>query len=186
MPVLHQAKVLIVDDDPEFGLVAKNLVEIEGFLARLAASGKEALAAYAEEPFDVILLDLMLGDASGLDLLRTVRSQDPLLPVIVVTAHGSIESAAEAVQAEAFDYLGKPFRAAELVGALRRALEWRGSQRTQKAEPRDQGLVMTSIVGRSPAMVAFCLVEQVERACQVALGRLEARLGAAHAIAPII
>ena len=154
MPILHQAKILIVDDDPEFGLVAKNLVEVEGFAARLAASGREALAAYAEESFDVILLDLMLGDASGLDLLRTVRSSDPLLPVIVVTAHGSIESAAEAVQAEAFDYLGKPFRAAELLGALRRALEWRAGQNNQKAEPREQGLVMTSIVGRSPAMVA--------------------------------
>ncbi len=147
-------KVLIVDDDSEFGLVAKNLVEIEGFAAHLASTAREALEVSGSQPFDVVLLDLMLGETSGLDLLRTMRQRHPLLPVILVTAHGSIETAAEALQAEAFDYLGKPFRSAELIGSLQRALEWRAGQNLPQAESRESGTAMTSIVGRSPAMVA--------------------------------
>jgi len=154
MPPTRQGRVLIVDDDPEFGVVAQNLVEIEGFSARLATSGAEALQLCDDESFDVILLDLMLGDAFGINVLREIRGRAPDLPVIVVTAHGSMESAAEAVQAEAFDYLGKPFRSAELIGALHRALEWRAQQRSRQSEPPGRSQAITSIVGRSPAMVA--------------------------------
>jgi DNA-binding NtrC family response regulator len=147
-------RVLIVDDDPEFGVVAKNLVEVEGFSAQLARSGAEALQVCDEHSHDVVLLDLMLGDMSGLDVLREIRQRASSLPVIVVTAHGSMESAAEAVQAEAFDYIGKPFRAAELFSALRRALEWRHQQQNGKSEPRAKTNTAPTIVGRSPAMVA--------------------------------
>ncbi|MEP7271587.1 MAG: sigma-54 dependent transcriptional regulator [Acidobacteriota bacterium] len=147
-------KVLIVDDDAEFGIVAKNLVEVEGFSAHLVSTAREALEVSGSQPFDVVLLDLMLGETSGLDLLRTIRLRHPLLPVILVTAHGSIETAAEALQAEAFDYLGKPFRSAELVGSLQRALEWRAGQHLPRNEPGGSVPVVTSIVGRSPAMIA--------------------------------
>src|SRR5919201_226868 len=131
-----QGKVLIVDDDPEFSVVVKNLVEIEGFSARVAASGAEALRLYGDEPFDVVLLALMLSDTSGMDVLREIRSLAPDLPVIVVPAHGSMESAAEAVREEAFDYIGKPFRAAEMVAVLHRALEWRARQQERAGEPQ--------------------------------------------------
>jgi DNA-binding NtrC family response regulator len=149
-----RGKVLIVDDDPEFGGVASELVKVEGFNARLVRSGAEAIEAIGSESFDVVLLDLLLGDASGIDVLREIRAQSPQLPVIVVTAHGSIESAAEAVRAEAFDYIGKPFRAAELILALRRALEWGAQGSAQKGEAREAPSSLTAIVGRSPAMVA--------------------------------
>src|SRR5437588_1476322 len=107
----HRGSVLIVDDDPEFRVVAQNLIELEGFAARVAASGAEALRLCDKRSFEVILLDLMLGDAFGMDVLREIRKRVPTLPVIVITAHCSMESVAEAVRAEAFDYLGKPFRA---------------------------------------------------------------------------
>ncbi len=149
-----RGRVLIVDDDPEFGVVAKNLVEVEGFSAQWVKSGAEALEVCDPQTHDVVLLDLMLGDMSGIDVLREIRKQAASLPVIVVTAHGSMESAAEAVQAEAFDYIGKPFRGAELFSALRRALEWRNRMQNGKSEPRNKAQAMTTIVGRSPAMVA--------------------------------
>lgn len=149
-----QGRVLIVDDDPEFGLVAKNLVEIEGFTAHLARDGAEALAECEGNACDVVLLDLMLGRESGIEVLREIRTRRKNLPVIMVTAHGSIESAAEAVRAEAFDYIGKPFRSAELISALRRAIEWRSQQINGKSEARPKVDKLTSIVGRSPAMVA--------------------------------
>jgi DNA-binding NtrC family response regulator len=145
---------LIVDDDAEFGLVAKSLVEVEGFSAQLVKTGPEALACCESDACDVVLLDLMLGGESGIDVLREIRARSANLPVIVVTAHGSMESAAEAVQAEAFDYIGKPFRSAELIAALRRAMEWRGQQMNGKHEPRAKPAAMSAIVGRSPAMVA--------------------------------
>lgn len=151
-------RVLIVDDDPEFGLVAQSLVEVEGLSAQLVANGEDALAVCGRQACDVVLLDLMLGETSGLDVLRQIRRQTADLPVIVVTAHGSMESAAEAVQAEAFDYIGKPFRAEELMSALRRALDWRkqrrnghGEHQFELAKPANTA----SIVGRSPAMVAI-------------------------------
>lgn len=150
----HEGAVLIVDDDPEFGIVAKNLVEIEGYSARLAKNGFEALSECDAGDCDVVLLDLMLGNESGLDVLREIRRRRKNLPVIVVTAHGSMESAAEAVQADAFDYIGKPFRATELMGALRRAMEWRAQQLNGKSEGRTKPLTTPSIVGRSAAMVA--------------------------------
>ncbi len=150
----QNGKVLIVDDDAEFGLVAKNLVEVEGFSAHLASNARDALEIAGTLPFDVVLLDLMLGETSGLDLLRTIKQRHPLIPVILVTAHGSIETAAEALQSDAFDYLGKPFRSVELIGSLKRALEWRAGQKLPRAEAPETGPAATSIVGRSPAMVA--------------------------------
>ncbi|MGE0885991.1 MAG: sigma-54-dependent transcriptional regulator [Blastocatellales bacterium] len=149
-----QGRVLIVDDDPEFGIVAQSLIEVEGLSAQLVKSGEEALAICTKKACDVVLLDLMLGETSGLDVLREIRRQMDDLPVIVVTAHGSMESAAEAVQAEAFDYIGKPFRSEELMSALRRALEWRKQRRSGDGESHVKSLATPSIVGRSPAMVA--------------------------------
>jgi DNA-binding NtrC family response regulator len=149
-----RGRVLIVDDDPEFGLVAQSLIEVEGLSAQLVESGDQALAVCGDRACDVVLLDLMLGEVSGLDILRKIRQLTEDLPVIVVTAHGSMESAAEAVRAEAFDYIGKPFRADELMAALRRALEWRKQQPNGHRESQNKTANVPSIVGRSPAMVA--------------------------------
>ncbi|MFN0108415.1 MAG: sigma-54-dependent transcriptional regulator [Blastocatellia bacterium] len=150
---LH-GKVLIVDDDPEFGLVAQSLVEVEGLSAQLVKNGDDALQVCREQACDVVLLDLMLGDVSGLDVLRQIRQLTDKLPVIVVTAHGSMESAAQAVKAEAFDYIGKPFRAEELMSALRRALEWRKQRHLVSSQEQVKPSASPAIVGRSPAMVA--------------------------------
>lgn len=151
-------RVLIVDDDPEFGLVAQSLVEVEGLSAQLVVNGEEALAVCGAKACDVVLLDLMLGDVSGLDVLRQIRQVAANLPVIVVTAHGSMESAAEAVQAEAFDYIGKPFRAEELMSALHRALDWRKQQHNGRYDSPSKSAKPASapsIIGRSPVMVAI-------------------------------
>ncbi|MBS1790314.1 MAG: sigma-54-dependent Fis family transcriptional regulator [Acidobacteria bacterium] len=149
-----QGKVLIVDDDPEFGVVAQSLVEVEGLSAQLVSSGEQALTICHDQACDVVLLDLMLGEISGLDVLRQIRRQAEDLPVIVVTAHGSMESAAEAVKAEAFDYIGKPFRADELMAAVRRAIEWRKQRHKDSGEDQLKVPESPAIVGRSPAMVS--------------------------------
>lgn len=149
-----KARVLIVDDDPEFGVVAQQLVEEEGYQAHLVADGTAALQACQQTAFDVVLLDLQLGSDSGLDVLREVHQRWPDLPVIVITAHGSLESAAAAVRSNAFDYVGKPFPAKELLFVLQRALEWRVAQRDTATPQPIATSPSTSIVGNSPAMVA--------------------------------
>jgi DNA-binding NtrC family response regulator len=143
-----------VDDDPEFSLVAKTLIEVEGFAAILAATGAEASKRCRDQRIDVVLLDWVLGNSSGLNVLREIVQNYPQVPVIVITGHGSIESAAIAMRESAFDYIGKPFAAFELIAALRRALEWRerinGNASDVVVSPR----VLTSIVGKSAGMVA--------------------------------
>jgi DNA-binding NtrC family response regulator len=154
MPATHQGSVLIVDDDPDFTAVTQSLVEIEGYSASLARSGAEAVRLCHEQSFDAVLLDLKLGAVSGLDVLRDLRSEWPDLPVIVVTAHGSLESAAAAVREKAFDYIGKPFPSSDLIAVLRRAIEWRTGRTNRESEQRIAQHPTTAIVGKSPAMVA--------------------------------
>src|SRR5215510_9322374 len=89
MSATLQGRVLIVDDGPDFSTVTRELVEIEGYSARLAMSGAEAMQLCLEQPFDAVLLDLKLGAASGLDVLRDLRSRWPDLPVIVFFFYGS-------------------------------------------------------------------------------------------------
>src|SRR5690349_1043928 len=108
MSAKYQGKVLIVDDDREFGLVAKTLVEEQGFKVCLATTGPAALRQCTECHIDIVLLDWVLGNTSGLLVLRQIKCNHPNLPVIVITGHGSMESAAEAVREAAFDYIGKP------------------------------------------------------------------------------
>lgn len=136
--------------------VSSNLIEVEGHAATLVSSGAEALALLASHSFDAVLLDLMLGQSWGLDVLREARAARPDVPVIVITAHGSVESAAEAVRSDAFDYIGKPFASADLLATLARAFEWR--DRRGSAEPQQAAHTppaQTAIVGKSAAMVGI-------------------------------
>ncbi len=143
-------QILIVDDDPEFGAVVQQLLEIEGYAATLTTTAQRALEVCAANEFSVVLLDLNLGTESGLDVLREVKLLRPSLPVILITAHGSLETAAEAVREKAFDYIGKPFQNSALLSLIASALESREAPQndTKTISP------VTAIVGNSPAMVA--------------------------------
>src|SRR5262249_9148392 len=93
----------------------------EGFEVAAAASGAEAWALFQEGRPDIVLLDLVLGDADGLDLLRRMRQEGPDTKVIVISAHGSIESAVSAMQLGGYDFIKKPFDLEEIVAAVRNA-----------------------------------------------------------------
>jgi DNA-binding NtrC family response regulator len=150
----HSGTILIADDDRQFCVATRALVEVEGFSARVASSGPEALALCREQTVDVVLLDWVLGKSSSLGILKEIARTYPDLPVIVVTGHGSMESAADALREAAFDYLGKPFAADELLAALHRALEWRAQLRHNGAERQPPAPAVTSIVGKSPGMIS--------------------------------
>jgi two-component system, NtrC family, response regulator AtoC len=115
------AHVLVADDEPLIRQSIRTVLAQEGFEVTAAASGKEAWLRFREERPDVVLLDLVLGDADGLDLLRRMRHESPDTKVILISAHGSIESAVAAMKLGGYDFIKKPFELEEIVAAVRNA-----------------------------------------------------------------
>ena len=119
------ATVLILDDEPVIRDVLGSVLAKAGHVTREAATAAEGLARLEKEPIDLLLLDLMLPDRPGLEVLVDVRSRHPEIPVVVVTAYSSVESAITAMREGAFHYIPKPFRNEEVVHVVRQALEKR-------------------------------------------------------------
>jgi DNA-binding NtrC family response regulator len=115
--------VLVVDDDAAFrGVLLSELARMN-FTASPAASGEEAIRRLGEVDPDIVLLDLRLPGVSGLDVLKTIREKRPATDVIMLTGHGSIDTAIESVRMGAFDYVAKPCPLDDLEVRIRRALE---------------------------------------------------------------
>jgi two-component system response regulator PilR (NtrC family) len=119
------ASILVIDDEEIIREALEALLIMEGFRVVTAASGAEGLEALASRPFDVVLLDLMLPDRNGLEVLDDIRRLDDELPVIMITAYGTIEGAVTATKQGAFHYFTKPFKNDEVLVVLRNAIERR-------------------------------------------------------------
>ncbi|MCK5376869.1 MAG: sigma-54-dependent Fis family transcriptional regulator [Acidobacteria bacterium] len=117
--------VLVIDDEPVLQDVLGTLLRGGGFDCHQATTAEEGLALLREEEIDVVLLDLMLPDRSGLEILPEIKAYDPHLPVVVITAYSSVESAIEAMRLGAFHYVPKPFKNEEVLHLVRRASERR-------------------------------------------------------------
>jgi two-component system response regulator AtoC len=113
--------VLLVDDDRSFSSLAQAALTREGWPVRLARSLHEARRALEVDAPDVVVLDRRLPDGDGLDFLSALRIQLPDVPVLMVTAHGDIQSAVDAIRAGAADYMAKPVELADLVLRVRRS-----------------------------------------------------------------
>ena len=127
----RERRVLIVDDDDNLRRVTQVLLEHEGYVASTAASAAEALRLLESRAQDIVICDLRMPGMSGIDLLREIRATYPGVIVIIVTAHGSRESAAESMALGAYDYLTKPVRAEVLRHVVSDAFE-----RLSWGEPR--------------------------------------------------
>jgi two-component system response regulator AtoC len=121
-------QILVVDDDPQMQFFLKEALLRQGYGVTLRASAEEALEAMAGSRFDLALLDIRLPGVSGLVALEAMLKIDAVLPIIVITAHGSREAAVEAIRRGAYDYFTKPFRLEEMEIVIRRALEKRRLQ----------------------------------------------------------
>jgi DNA-binding NtrC family response regulator len=153
--VTRAATLLLVDDDDAFRGVMAMELERAGFAVTGAASGAEALRAVAAAQPQIVLLDLNLPDMTGLDVLERLRAASPASEVIMLTGHGSIDTAIQAIRAGAFDYISKPCPLDELEVRLQRAMERHSlSRRATLLErgltPPDLGAVF---VGQSPAFL---------------------------------
>jgi DNA-binding NtrC family response regulator len=115
------AQVLIADDEALIRQSVRAVLAHEGFEVSMAASGTEAWLRFREDRPDIVLLDLVLGDVDGLELLRRMRQETPDAKVVLISAHGSIESAVTAMKLGAYDFIKKPFELEEIVAAVRNA-----------------------------------------------------------------
>src|SRR6516162_8063496 len=116
-------RILVVDDDRSICKLMGSILAMESYPFRVAMRGEQALRAMDEEQFDILVSDIYLGDDSGLHLLEYIKAINADCEVIIMTAHGSMETAAHAVQNGAFDYISKPFVIDEMLGILHRIEE---------------------------------------------------------------
>jgi two-component system phosphate regulon sensor histidine kinase PhoR len=115
--------VLVVDDEKFFQDLISGILLEEGYEVDIAGSGEEALEACEEGRYTVIVMDLVLPDIIGTEVLARVRERDPDIAVIMITAYASMESAIESLKAGAYDYIKKPIVREDLVHAVERAIE---------------------------------------------------------------
>src|SRR2546430_453669 len=118
-------RILIVDDQRNMRTATALVLRQQGYQVSEAESGEVALSRLLAEPFDVVLTDLKMAPLDGLAVLRGALEVSPSTQVIVMTGYGTVESAVEAMQLGAYDYLSKPFKESELVMRVQRALERR-------------------------------------------------------------
>jgi two-component system response regulator AtoC len=146
-----RATVLVVDDDAHVRGVVEALLRQDGFATEAGSSGEEAVQILGRRPVDVIISDIRMPGIDGLGLLQAVQSRFPEIPVILMTAHGTIPVAVEAMRKGAADFLLKPFDRDELLYSVRKAFAGAGRSR---AEP-PPGPRESELLGESPAMRAI-------------------------------
>jgi DNA-binding NtrC family response regulator len=117
--------VLVIDDERVVRDAVKRVLVEEGLRVAAAADGASGLTHPALTTCKLVLVDLILPDRSGIEVLRALRAAQPRLPVVVITGYATHESTRRAFEAGAVDYLPKPFEAAELLAVVHRALEAR-------------------------------------------------------------
>lgn len=147
----ERGTVLIVDDDVKVLRALADILKSRKFDVQTAPSGKEGLRAIANVNLDAVLLDLVLGKEDGLDILRRAAEIKPGLPVIMLTGHGTIAKAVEAVKLGAFDFLEKPVESEKIIVVLENALRRRRLERERSVLIED-ALSRYRMVGSSPAM----------------------------------
>ncbi len=129
-PLSSQGCVLIIDDEAEIRESLQTLLELEGYEVETAANGEQGLAKLGDRPFDLLLLDLALPDRNGIELLPEIRTLDPQISVIMITAYGTVEDAVRAMQAGAANFLQKPWDNEKLLADVRAAVARRRAEAT--------------------------------------------------------
>jgi two-component system, NtrC family, response regulator AtoC len=149
------ARILIADDDEASCEFFAEVLERERYRVDQVQSGEEALARLREKVHDLLLVDVRMPGMTGLEVTRTVRKEYPGLPILVMTAFGSMETAIEAIHEGAFDFISKPMNLEELKKTVARALAQQKLQAPRKkgSAEIEAGDQFGTVIGRSPAMV---------------------------------
>ncbi|MEM7138104.1 MAG: sigma-54 dependent transcriptional regulator [Myxococcota bacterium] len=149
MPETKQ--VLVADDEDNLRRVLKAQLQHDGYEVHTAADGEAVLQALDEHHIDVLITDLRMPKLDGMRVLESVSTRFPQLPVIMITAHGTVDTAVEALKLGAFDYVTKPFDQTEFRNVVHKAAKTRElSQAHVRADPNERGRYR--IIGQSPPM----------------------------------
>jgi DNA-binding NtrC family response regulator len=156
--------VLIIDDEESIRESLQTLLELEGYAVETAPAGEEGLERMGDRPFDLVLLDLALPGRDGLEILKEIHARDPQLPVMMITAYGTLENAVRAMQAGAVNFVQKPWDNEKLLADVRAAVARRQveEENLQLKRALKQRYNFQNIVGKSePMLRIFDLVSQV-------------------------
>ncbi len=131
-------EILLVDDEKEFAETLAERLTARGHRVRVAFDGPQALEALKQRPFDAVILDLFMPGMDGLATMREMKARQPLVEVILLTGHGSVDTAVAGLKNGAFDYVLKPAKFEELLEKLQAARQRKAEQeeRIRQAEAR--------------------------------------------------
>ena len=161
---MSKGSILVVDDESEIREGLELLLKTEGYSVSSAETGQSGLLRLEERPFDLLLLDVSLPDRNGIDMLKEIRRHDPSLPIVLITAYGSIEMARAAFKNGAMDYITKPWSNDELLAQVAQAVESRRlrEENVQLKRALKQRFNFPNIIGKSDKMhTLFDLITQV-------------------------
>lgn len=151
-------RILIVDDEDNVRRMLTTAFSLQGHETHCASNGEEALQRFADAPPDVVLMDIRMPEMNGIDALKVMRTQQPRIPVILMTAYAEVETAVEALRSGAFDYVIKPFDLDELNLLIQRALQLQAMK--QEIRSLHQALSTSwqwgHILTNSPRMMDIC------------------------------
>ncbi|OPX20419.1 MAG: response regulator [Desulfobacca sp. 4484_104] len=132
------AKILIIDDEPDMLIMLEMIItDKTPHQVVTTTNPLELPELLAQENFNLVITDLKMPAMDGIEVIDTVKNHDPEIPVVVITAFGTLESAEEAVHRGAYDFITKPFRKEQILVAIERALEWQRITRENR-ELRDR------------------------------------------------
>jgi two-component system response regulator AtoC len=140
------AKVLVLDDEANLRKVLAAMLRREGYDVTVAMDGEQGLAEFHKNGADIIVTDLVMPKVGGMEVLSAVKAANPDVPVIIITAHGTVDSAVEAIKAGAFDYITKPFDQTELSAVIAKASK---ALESAKRSVRPDMKARAAIIGES-------------------------------------
>jgi len=161
---MPKGSILVIDDEAEIREGLELLLKTEGYQVIMADTGQSGLLRLGEQPYDLLLLDVSLPDRNGIELLKDIRRQNPNLPIVLITAYGSIEMARAAFKSGAMDYITKPWSNDELLAQVAQAVESHRlrEENVQLKRALKQRFNFPNIIGKSEKMLTlFDLVAQV-------------------------
>ncbi|HEX3853216.1 MAG TPA: sigma-54 dependent transcriptional regulator, partial [Polyangiaceae bacterium] len=156
----ERKQILVVDDEPNLRRVLSAQLERDGYDVHTAEDGEQALQILKEHHLDLVITDLRMPKVDGMELLRRALELDDELPVVMITAHGTVDNAVEALKTGAFDYLTKPFDQAEVRAIVRKALRTRDLSAAEATRPESDAreVARYGIIGASPSILELYAV----------------------------
>jgi DNA-binding NtrC family response regulator len=163
-----EEKVLIIDDELFSREYFQKIFEKTNFSVKTASNGSDGLGFFRGFPYDLVILDIRLPDADGIDILKQIKEINPLTPVVIITAYGTVENAVRAMKLGAFDFLMKPFEETEKVLITVKNAIYQGRLEREnlllKSRLKSQSL-FSNIIGRSAIMQR--IFELIKKASEV-------------------